>query len=105
MFAFEPVALLDAANYAEERWDKVTDENIKYSFIKVDLGISLDSAITETFNNNELFKLFKNFNITATKQDINECVAIVDEYSHLFQKEILEVGNLFFLRTARGKSR
>ena len=38
-------------------------------------------------------KLFKNFNITATKQDINECVAIDDKSSHLFQEEILEEAN------------
>ena len=85
MFAFEPVALLDAANYAEERWDKVTDENIKYSFIKVDLGISLDSAITETFNNNELFKLFKNFNITATKQDFLSEKCVLNRQVTVFQ--------------------
>ena len=59
------------------------------------MGTSLDCAVTETFDNNEFLKPFKNFNITATEQNINECVAIDDENSHLFQEEILEEANLF----------
>ena len=59
------------------------------------MRISLDSGVTETFDNNEFLKLFKNFNITATEQDVNEFVAIDDECSHLFQEEILEEANLF----------
>ena len=57
------------------------------------MRISLDSAVIETFDNN---KLFMNFNITATGQDINEFVAINDETSHLFQEEILEEKQAFF---------
>ena len=48
------------------------------------MGTSLDCAVTETFDNNEISKLFKNFSITATKQDIVEFVAIDDESSHVF---------------------
>ena len=88
-----PTTLLDAANYAKEEWDKVADETIKNVFIKADLRISLGSCVTEIFDNKEFLKLFKNFNITATKQDINECVAIDDKSSHLFQEEILEEAN------------
>ena len=61
-----PVTLLDAVNYAKKECDKVTDETIKNSFIKADFRISLDSAVTETFENNEFLKNFKNVNITAT---------------------------------------
>ena len=50
--------------------EDVTDETIENVFIKADLRISWESAITETFDNNELLKLFKNFNITVT--DIDE---------------------------------
>ena len=50
------------------------------------MRISLNSAVTETFDNNKLLKLFKNFNITATEQDINEFVAIDDESSYFFQR-------------------
>ena len=53
-------------NYAKKECDKVTDETIKNSFIKADFRISLDSAVTETFENNEFLKKFKNVNITAT---------------------------------------
>ena len=60
-----PVTLLDAADYFKKEWDKVTDETIKNSFIKADLTISLDSAVTETFDNNKPLKLYKNFNIIA----------------------------------------
>ena len=76
--------------------DKVTDENINNAFTKVDLRISLDSSVTETFDNNEFLKLFKNFNITTTEQGVNEFAAIDDESSHLFQEEILEEVKLFF---------
>ena len=88
--------LLDAANYAKEAWDKVTDETIKNAFIKADLRISLDNAVTETFDNDKFLKLFKNINITATEQDIDEFVTIDDESSHVFQEEILEEANRFF---------
>ena len=46
--------LLDAANYAKEEWDKITDETIKNAFIKADFSISLTNAVTETFDNNKL---------------------------------------------------
>ena len=49
------------------------------------MRISLDSAVTQTFDNNKLLKLFRNFNITETEQDINEFVAIDEQSSHLFQ--------------------
>ena len=62
MFTVSDLQLADAANYAKEEWDKVIDE---IAFIKADLRISLDSAVTETFDNNKLLKLFQNFNITA----------------------------------------
>ena len=79
-----PATLLDAANYAKEEWDKlVTDEIIKIAFIKSDLRISLESAFTETFDNKKLLKVFKNFNITATRWDINE---FDEENSHLFEE-------------------
>ena len=41
-------------------------------------------------------KFFKNFNNTATKQDVDEFVAIDDEVSRVFQEEILEEVNGFF---------
>ena len=83
-------------NYIKEEWDKGTDEVIKNAFIKADLRISSDSAATETFDNNEYLKLFKNFNITATEQVIDEFVVIDDGSSHMFQDEILEEASLFF---------
>ena len=58
--------LLDAANYGKEEWDKLTDETVKNAFMKADLRICLDRAVSETFNNNKLLEIFKNFNITAT---------------------------------------
>ena len=67
----------------------------KKSFHRV-RRISLYSAITETFDNNEFLKLFWNFNIEATERDINEFVAIDDKSSHLFKEEILEEANLLF---------
>ena len=54
-----------------------------------DLRISLDSAVTEIFDNNKLLKVIQNSNITATELAINE------ESSHLFQKEILKEANIF----------
>ena len=68
------------------------------------MRICFYSSATETFDNNEFWKLFKNFNITATEQDIDEFVAIDNETTHVFQEEILEETNLFF-RTASSKSR
>ena len=59
--------MLDAAKYAKKEWDKVTYETIKNFFIKADLRISLDSAVTETFDINKTLRLFKNLNITATE--------------------------------------
>ena len=88
-------ALLDAACYAKEEQDKV-DETIKNAFIKADLRISLDSAVTETCDNNEFLKLFKNLYITATEQDNDEFVAIDNESSYVFHEEILEDANPFF---------
>ena len=38
------------------------------------MRISLDSAVAETFDDNEFLKLLNNFNIIATKQDIDEFV-------------------------------
>ena len=87
-------SLLDAANYTKEQWNKVTDETIKNIFIKADLRISLSSAVTKTFDNYEFLKLFRNFNIIATEQDMDEFIAIDDE-SHVFQEEILEVAIFF----------
>ena len=40
-------------------------------------------------------KRFKNLNITATEQDIDEFVAIDTESTHMFQEEILEEANFF----------
>ena len=92
----QPVTLPDAANYAKEEWDKVNDETTKNVFIKVDLRISLDIVVTETFDNNEFLNIFKNFNTTVTEQGINEFVAIDDESSCLYQVEILEEVKSFF---------
>ena len=98
-----PVTMLDAVIYTKEDWDQVTDETFK----NADLRISLDSAVSKTFDNNKLLKLFKNFNITATEQGNNEFdqeTAIDEQSSHLFREEILEKANLF-LQTASSKSR
>ena len=57
----------------------------KKSFHRV-RRISLYSAITETFDNNEFLKLFRNFNIVATGQDINKFVATDDESSQCSKK-------------------
>ena len=43
----------------------------------------------------------KNINITAREQDIDEFVAIDDENSHVFQEEILEEANSFFLKNRK----
>ena len=61
-----------------------------------DLRITLDSVVTENFDNNEFLKLFKNFNITDTQQDIDKFVANVDESCHVFQEEILAEPNHVF---------
>ena len=50
--------------------------------------------LSETFDNNKYLKIFKNFDITATEQDIDEFVAIDDGTSHVFQDEILGEANL-----------
>ena len=96
-----PMNVLDAGTYAKEACDKVTDKTIKNSFIKADLRISLNSAITETFDNKEFLKLFKNFNITATDHNNNELKSIDDESSNLFQEEILEEANRIFLKNSK----
>ena len=88
--------MLDAANYAKREWDKVTDETIKNGFIWVYLKISLESAVVETFDNNNFFDL----NIRATEQAINEFVAINDQSSDLFQDDIIEESN-FFLKKSK----
>ena len=59
----------------------------KHSFYK-NYGVSLDSAVAETIVNNEFSKHFNNFNITTTKQDIDEFVAIVDQCSRVVQEKI-----------------
>ena len=56
------------------------------------MRISLHSAVTEPFDNNDFLKLFKKFNITATEQDMDEFVDIEDE-SHVFQEDTLETAN------------
>ena len=61
------------------------------------IEISLDRAVTESSDNDEFMKLFKNFSITATEQDINEFVAIDDKTSNLNHEEILEE-QTFFLK-------
>ena len=48
----ETTTLLDAADYVKEEWDKVTDETIK----KTNVRICLDCAVPESFDNNELLK-------------------------------------------------
>ena len=60
------------------------------------MRISLDSVVTETSDKNKCLKRFKNFNITATEQDINEFVAIDNESSHMFQEKILEKAKFVF---------
>ena len=62
------------------------------------MRINLDSAVTQTVANK---KLFKNFNITPTEQDINEFITIDDGSSDLFHEEILEEANLFLEETNR----
>ena len=60
------------------------------------MRICFYSSATETFDNNEFWKLFKNFNITATEQDIDEFVAINDESSHMFDKRYIRRSKPFF---------
>ena len=57
---------------------------------------ALPHVVTETVENNEIFKCFKNFNITATEQDIDELVTIDNESPHVFHEEILKESNFFF---------
>ena len=59
------------------------------------MRITLDSAVSDTFDNNELLKHFNSFNITPTQQNTNEIVAIVPETRHLIQEEILQEENFF----------
>ena len=55
----------------------------------------ISHVVTETVENNKFLKRFKNFNITATGQDIDEFVDIDNEIIHMFQKEVLEEAKLF----------
>ena len=52
-------------------------------------------VVTDTDENNDFLNSFNNLNITATEQDIDEFVAIGNESTHVFQKEILQKANLF----------
>ena len=52
--------LINAANYTKEEWDKITDKTIKNAFIKADLRMFLNSAVTDTFYKNEFLKFLKN---------------------------------------------
>ena len=45
---------------------------------------SLDRAETKNLDNNDFLNLFKNFNITAPEQDIDDFVFNVNESSHVF---------------------
>ena len=47
-----PTILLYVANYAKEAYEKVTNKSIKDIFLIADL--SLSSAVTKTFDKNEL---------------------------------------------------
>ena len=53
-------------------------------------------VVTDTVENNELLKRFRNFNITGTAQDIDYFVAMDNESTHVFHEVILEEANLFF---------
>ena len=44
----------------------------------------MPNVLTETVEKNKFLKRFKNLNITATKQDIDEFVAIDNESTHVF---------------------
>ena len=44
----------------------------------------MSNVLTETVEKNKFLKCFKHFNITATKQDIDEFVAIDNENTHVF---------------------
>ena len=91
-----PATLLDAAGYAEEAWNRVTEETVRNAFIKADLKINLVSAGAEIFENNEFVDLFNELNITATEEEINEFVTIDNENSTVFQQEVLDEANRFF---------
>ena len=58
----------------------------------------LDNAVTETFDNNEFLKMFKNFNITAIYHDMDESLAIDYERSHVVQENILVEGNQVLMK-------
>ena len=45
----------------------------------------MEHVVTETVENNGFLKCFKNFNIIATEQDIDEFVVIDNESTHVFQ--------------------
>ena len=63
------------------------------------MRISLDRAITKTFDHNEFLNIFKNFNITAKEQDIIEFVASHDESSHVLQE--LDEANRSFVKNTK----
>ena len=67
---------LDAANYAKEAWEKVTDNTIKHFFIKAGLRINLNNAKSNSFKNDEFLKLFQNLNIKVTVEYMDEFVTI-----------------------------
>ena len=51
------------------------ESSYQNAFIKTDSRLSLDSSVTETFDNIELLNTFNNLKIIATQQDINKFVA------------------------------
>ena len=55
----------------------------------------LQHVVTETVENSEFLKGFKNFIIIVSEQEIIESVAIDNERTYVYQEEILEEGNLF----------
>ena len=68
---------------------------------------AMPHVVTETVENNEFLKCFKNFNShraisIATKQDIDEFVDIDNQSTHVFHENILKEAN-FFWRTATSK--
>ena len=66
-----------------------TGEKKRYKFLlkileELSDSESLDNTVTETFDSNEMLKLFKSFRITAIKLHNDELLAINDERSHVF---------------------
>ena len=52
-------------------------------------------VVTETVENNEFLKRFKNFDIIAIKKDNDEFVAVANEITHVFQEKVFEEANPF----------